>query len=617
MIERKQQIQESERNIKRLGSFVEVRTRVRSVLVEKAHQATSSVEKLNLANKIIGNDAKIALDNGRIEEIATQTLSLINFEELISGPLPTQQQIEVSVPELHEVVKEQTPAKPEKHREKLTLHFRNGMEATVNKSKHAKVIEQLIKRRRTISYLTKGAFGEDTPENRDGFTKHVLSRARQLAKENQHEISRIVIEGESVYKINPKKPVESIKQDKRPTETYILFTGKEIKFTKIRFKILEKLSQGEASGKELREYSGAKNVQAAISEINEILEPEKLHIINLNKGKRGDGAYVLKSIASQEKKSGITIKQVPPERLDEAILAEKKSKTKTIEKHLKRELKPKETKDFTILGRQIKISGGKNIEVLGYMLEGFKTKPELAELTYPGIEIKVAINRIAPILFSINKQLSEQGAQLINTVSLKESHMKNAIPASYEFRTLERTEVGETLQSANEETLKRSTRTADAARVPLRETPYVPSEDEIRSEEETKVIRCVIDQLLKSEKIDFALLQRPLRTESRVRTLRHGKKQYRPYQVKDLKSLFAVGIKKMREEALVPSLREKWTEDETKTWEKVERHAARIADSDFAEYVKVVNRKLDAAEKAFVAIVRDAEGHVPAWINLN
>jgi len=102
----------------------------------------------------------------------------------------------------------------------------------------------------------------------------------------------------------------------------------------------------------------------------------------------------------------------------------------------------------------------------------------------------------------------------------------------------------------------------------LIDVPYVPEEDEIRTDEENRVLNAITSQLRKSSMLDLWLLQRTLKTDER--TSKMGERiMYRIYQAEELKEIFTNGLDKFIEESRAEVLRNKWADQDIKIWENI------------------------------------------------
>lgn len=262
--------------------------------------------------------------------------------------------------------------------------------------------------------------------------------------------------------------------------------------------------------------------------------------------------------------------------------------------------RPKLTKEskktLTIFRHEIEIQGAKNIEVMEHILDGFYLVGDLAELTYSENTAKTR-NRIAPIIFGLNKRyLNPLGLTVENT-----NATNHRLPASYQPRLL----TEEAAQSV------KSSHSLALAPVSVTEVPYAPTEEEIRTEEETRVVEKIVNLLFKSRRIDFAALQTSLRTNERIKNM-HGQRMYHPYKIEEVKKLFESGVRKLREESASVNLKSKWTDSDAIAWQQTERQIKMLAESDFAEYIRIVKRKLDKALQEF----EEMSGRVPEWLKM-
>lgn len=147
--------------------------------------------------------------------------------------------------------------------------------------------------------------------------------------------------------------------------------------------------------------------------------------------------------------------------------------------------------------------------------------------------------------------------------------------------------------------------------------PYEPSEDEVRSEEENKILQFIVDILSRNRNFTFEDLQKAVYSESRVRRLAVGKRQIPIYQASELKDMFVSALRKFREEAVILSLRETWSDDEIELWGNLQLVARRISGDDWESFSRTVRARIDGAQRTFYSSLPEEErSRRILWIDL-
>lgn len=131
------------------------------------------------------------------------------------------------------------------------------------------------------------------------------------------------------------------------------------------------------------------------------------------------------------------------------------------------------------------------------------------------------------------------------------------------------------------------------------EYPYVPTKDEKRSDEETKILDYIVKTLLVNSKVSFGEFQRLLYSEKRTGRAPGGGRRFFVYQGKEIKEIFRSAMRKIREEAEIPSLRETWSEQEKAIWEKIQQAAIGLSGGDMADFIRKILSEIDRSEREF------------------
>lgn len=128
---------------------------------------------------------------------------------------------------------------------------------------------------------------------------------------------------------------------------------------------------------------------------------------------------------------------------------------------------------------------------------------------------------------------------------------------------------------------------------------YEPSAEEVRSLEETKILTYIVSTINASQKISFEALQQELFSPKRVGRSPGGGRRLLIYQAKELKKMLQSALRKIREEALVPSLKEGWGEQDKILWDSLTQAAQRLSGSDMEDFTRRVRLEIDRAEREF------------------
>lgn len=129
--------------------------------------------------------------------------------------------------------------------------------------------------------------------------------------------------------------------------------------------------------------------------------------------------------------------------------------------------------------------------------------------------------------------------------------------------------------------------------------PYEPSAEEMRSEEETKILEYMVHALSVGKPVSFEDLQRAIHTEKRIRRQPGRRPQIVVYQANELKEMFTQAFRKLREEAEIPNLRENWNEQEEKLWTDLQSCAQRLSGNDIEDFIKKAKLTIERAEREF------------------
>jgi len=128
---------------------------------------------------------------------------------------------------------------------------------------------------------------------------------------------------------------------------------------------------------------------------------------------------------------------------------------------------------------------------------------------------------------------------------------------------------------------------------------YEPSEEEVRSMEETKILTYVATMIDTNQKVSFEALQRELFSDKRVGRAPGGGRRLFIYQAKELKDMFDSALRKIREEAVIPSLKEGWSDQDQQLWADLTQAAHRLSGSDMSDFIRKIRLEIDRAEREF------------------
>jgi len=148
--------------------------------------------------------------------------------------------------------------------------------------------------------------------------------------------------------------------------------------------------------------------------------------------------------------------------------------------------------------------------------------------------------------------------------------------------------------------------------------PYEPSEEEKRSDEETKILDFVVSTLLANMRISFEDLQKELFSDKRIGKAPGGGRRLFIYQAKELKEMLRSALRKIREEAEITDLRKEWGSGDEQIWYKLHTAALKYSGGDMVDFLSKAAQEIDRAEREFYRNSPSPEkgGDKVAWIKI-
>lgn len=157
--------------------------------------------------------------------------------------------------------------------------------------------------------------------------------------------------------------------------------------------------------------------------------------------------------------------------------------------------------------------------------------------------------------------------------------------------------------------------------------PYVPEQDKenVRTQEETQVLDVVVsslfDRLQRNQLlvIEYETLQRSLRdVPGRIHQRNDGTRYFKLYWREELKQKLESAYEKMKDEALIESLRERWTDSDRQVWSKIQILIDQWLHGIEEDFVSNMKGKINRTE---INYFRDhpektEDGRRPIWLNL-
>lgn len=150
----------------------------------------------------------------------------------------------------------------------------------------------------------------------------------------------------------------------------------------------------------------------------------------------------------------------------------------------------------------------------------------------------------------------------------------------------------------------------------LEELPYTFSPEEKRSEEETKILDTIASTIISSGRVRFDDLQRQLRNDVARIKIVGGEEWYYYYQASELISKFFFGFTKLRVESEISNIRERWSEEDKKLWEKIQSLTKKLSGGDVDDFRKKIREEIQRAERVFYRDNPPENGYKKGWIRV-
>lgn len=287
--------------------------------------------------------------------------------------------------------------------------------------------------------------------------------------------------------------------------------------------------------------------------------------------------------------------------------------------------------EFTLPdGQIVRIMGKMKAKTLEKLLEGFgENRPietdELA-LTLYGIYNRDTYTLTQSFIARLRKDLQPFNWRIIQPVGPPERvkgrkaayHLKKIQVSEEPPETIQEVEI---TPPGEEEIFTAAIPPTVALPQDIIEMPYVPTEEEKRSEEETQILNVIVSLFsanLHNPRIRFDDVNRELSPQIQRKSLPAalgGKPLYRIYSAAELKDKFASAYRKFREEAAISHIRETWTEEEKSLWTKIEFAVGRLSGGNFDDFLRRVKLEIDRSINQFYREHPPSQGRGPVrWV---
>lgn len=133
----------------------------------------------------------------------------------------------------------------------------------------------------------------------------------------------------------------------------------------------------------------------------------------------------------------------------------------------------------------------------------------------------------------------------------------------------------------------------------IREILYTPSEREVRTEEETRILSVIVDNLSAHTRLYFDKIQRELQSPDRLEQIPHGGVKFYIYHTRELKEKFISAYQKMVREEAIPVLRARWSQEDEELYGKMKALYDRLEARDMGNFFAKVQARIDAAQREF------------------
>lgn len=287
--------------------------------------------------------------------------------------------------------------------------------------------------------------------------------------------------------------------------------------------------------------------------------------------------------------------------------------------------------EFTLPdGQVVQIMGNYKAKTLEKLLDSFKENRPIETdelvLTLYGVYNRKTYTSTTQFVAGLRKDLQPAGWRIIQPVSPPE-RAKGKKGAYYLEKVQVEEKPPETIQEVEvtplgeEEIAVAAISTTAVLTEDIIELPYVPTEEEKRSEEETQILNVVVSLFsanLHNPRIRFDDIISELSPQIQRKSLPAalgGKPLYRIYSAAELKDKFTSAFRKLREEAAITHLKETWTENEKNLWTKIEFAVGRISGENFDDFSRKVRIEIDRSLKQFYREHPPSTGRGPVgWV---
>jgi len=275
-------------------------------------------------------------------------------------------------------------------------------------------------------------------------------------------------------------------------------------------------------------------------------------------------------------------------------------------------------------GQEVTVRGKITARALQILVDAYfkgeqVTTDEVAKILYGRYDEKTC-DRVSFLMrAALKKVLETTGWRIIRPVTQKEKATGQKAKYSLEKTVEEEKEAPEEEFAAPSEGEAGFEPKEVIGEIPTEEVeviPYEPSEEEKRSEEETRILDVIVSSLLSNPKLRFEVLQRQLFSQERINQMSGVGLRYDIYQAQELKEKFASAFRKMREEAEIFRLRALWKDEEKWLWEKVQLLLSRLSGGDVEDFIQKIKREIDRAEKEFFRNYPPENNQKNGWIRL-
>lgn len=611
------------------GNLVSIPTGRREAVLRAITQGHTSI--IDLSKLIFGNSN--SRERLNVSTLISKLNTILKGQGYTITNLTSPSEIGKGKPARYSLEKIETETKKPQERpeakEQIYFALPDGQIFSTASENLARIIEAL-----TTGPVSNDDLADHIFEKTNSQTKHktrnLIARAKIVLEKNGWTIRNLieVAPGKTgVYKLEEIKTEQAVEEVSKqeiaaiPEETIVpadeidvnkpsdefVFSDGAV-FTTPRgttIRVLEALAKGPGNSGDMAErVFGARDnvhkgtVRSEISRIRKILAKTGSSWTIERIETDGMGSYELKNPNLPLTSTPEIPAEISPDEVPAEVDQTKEKPTETRRPHVKESVIPdfyeKKPRQLTLPNGQLfEVDSAWSYYLTQYIADGANSIGEVAERVF-GNDTKKNRGRVSAAVAGANRAIRKSGFLFENMTSASERNM--GVQSRYEWAKIDAGEVI-TPASAIEQPIPRSLGNVEIV-------PYEPSPEEIRTEEETRVISAILDELDKSQKIYFDNLQRTLRTDVRIE-VRGGRRMYRLYDPDEIKSLFESGLRKLREESQATKLMENWTPNDQRIWNAVNS-------GNFDEYLRKIKKLIDQATKDFYGPGR----RIVQWIEL-